>query len=79
MGGVGVYFCRSKCKVTDSIQEVADFPFADCKQPPHCWFIPADSAALTPEPRPKENDLLHSLFKGEGDCLSFFVFWSVLS
>jgi hypothetical protein len=51
MVGVGVYFCRSRCKVTDSIQEVADITFAEYKQSAHYWFIPADSAALTPEPR----------------------------
>jgi hypothetical protein len=66
MVGVGVYFCRSRCKVTDSIQEVADIPFADSKQSPNYWLIPADSAALTPEPRPMENDLRYSLRKGEG-------------
>jgi len=43
MVGVGVYFCRSRCQVTDSIQEVADITLADYKQFPHCWFIPADS------------------------------------
>jgi len=63
MVGVGVYFCRSRCQVTHSIQEVADITLADCKQSPHCWFIPADSAALTPEPRPMENDLGHSLWR----------------
>jgi len=64
MVGVGVYFCRSRCQVTDSIQEVADITLADYKQFPHCWFIPADSAALTPEPRPMENDLRHNLSGG---------------
>jgi hypothetical protein len=34
---------------------------------PHCWFVPADSAALTPEPRPMENDLRHSHQWGRGD------------
>ena len=67
MVGVGVYFCRSRCQVTDSIQEVADITFADYKQSPHYWFIPADSAALTPEPRPMENDLRHSLQRGRGE------------
>jgi hypothetical protein len=51
MVGVGVYFCRARCKISDSIQEVADITFAEYKQSPHYWFIPADSAALTPEPR----------------------------
>jgi hypothetical protein len=66
MVGVGVYFSRSRCKGTDSIQEVADIPFADNKQSLHYWLIPADSAALTPEPRPMENDLRHSLLRGRG-------------
>jgi hypothetical protein len=57
MVGVGVYFCRSRCKITDSIQEIADNTFAGYKQFPHYWFIPADSAALTPEPRLMEIDL----------------------
>ena len=43
MVGVGVYFCRSRCQVTDSIQEVADITLADYKHSAHCWFIPADS------------------------------------
>jgi hypothetical protein len=43
MVGVRIYFCRSRCKVTDSIQEVADITYADYKQSPHYWFIPADS------------------------------------
>jgi hypothetical protein len=43
MAGVDVYFCHSRCKVTDSIQEVADITFTDYKQSSHCWFIPADS------------------------------------
>jgi hypothetical protein len=64
MVGVGVYSCRSRCKVTDSIQEVVDITFADYKQSPYYWFMPADSAALTPEPRPMENDLRHSLVCG---------------
>jgi hypothetical protein len=66
MVGVGVYFCCSRCKVTDSIEEVADITFADYKQSPHYWFMPADSAALTPEPRPMENDLRYSLRRREG-------------
>jgi len=66
MVGVGVCFYRSRCKAADSIQEVADFPFADRRRAPHDWFIPADSAALTPEPRLMENDLRHSLQGGEG-------------
>ncbi len=57
MVGVDVYFCRTRCQVTDSIQEVADITLADYKHSAHCWVIPADSAALTPEPRPMENDL----------------------
>ncbi len=65
MVGVGVYFCRSRCQITDSIQEVADITLADYKQSPHYWFIPADSAALTPEPRPMENDFRHSFRRGE--------------
>jgi hypothetical protein len=41
MGGLGVYFYCSRCKVTDSIQEVADITFADYKQSPHYWlFLP---------------------------------------
>jgi hypothetical protein len=67
MVGVGVCFCHSRCQVTDSIQEVADITFADYKQSPHYWFIPADSAALTPSPRPIENDLRHSLQGERGD------------
>jgi len=66
MVGVGFYFCRSRRQVTDSIQEVADITLADYKQSTHCWVIPADSAALTPEPRPVENDLRHILLRGEG-------------
>jgi len=66
MVGVGVYFYLSRCKATDSIQEVADFPFADHRRSPHDWFIPADSAALTPEPRLTEKDLRHSLEWGRG-------------
>jgi hypothetical protein len=67
MVGLGVYFSCSRCKGTDSIQEVADIPFADNKQSLHYWFIPADSAALTPEPQPMENDLQYSLSEGEGE------------
>jgi hypothetical protein len=66
MVDVGLYFCRSRCNVTDSIQEVADITFADYKQFPHYWFMPADSAAFTPEPRPMENDLQHSLLAERG-------------
>jgi hypothetical protein len=78
MAGVGFCFCRSRCKVTDSIQEFGHITFADYKESPHYWFIPADSAALTPEPRPKENDLRHSLL-GEREFpdenyLAFFSF-----
>jgi len=64
MVGVGVYCYRSRCKVTDSIQGVADFPFADSKRSPHYRFIPADSAALTPEPRLMKSDWRHSLGRG---------------
>ena len=64
MVGVGFYFCRSRRQVTDSIQEVADITLADYKQSTHCWVIPADSAALTPEPRPMEKDLGHSFSRG---------------
>ena len=66
MAGVALYFCRSRCQVTDSIQEVADITLTDYKQSPHCWVIPADSAALTPEPRLLENDLRHSLSRERG-------------
>jgi hypothetical protein len=66
MVGLGVYFYCSRRKVTDSIQEVADITFADYRQSPHYWFIPADSAALTPGPRPMENDLRHSIWGREG-------------
>jgi hypothetical protein len=65
MVGVGAYFCRSRCQVTDSIQKVADITFADYKQSSHYRFIPADSVALTPEPRPMENGLRHSLPRGK--------------
>jgi len=51
MVGVRVYFCHNICKAIDSIQEIADFFFADYKPSSDDWFIPADSAALTPEPR----------------------------
>ena len=63
MAGVGVYFCLARCKISDSIQEVADISFADYKQSPHYRFIAADSAALTPEPRPIKNDLRHNLLR----------------
>jgi len=42
-------------------KESPTLPYTDYKQSPHYWLIPADSAALTPEPRPMENDLRHSL------------------
>ncbi len=66
MVGVGVYFYRSRCKVTDSIEEVADLTFVGHKPSLHYWLIPADYAALTPEPRLMENDLRHSLKRGRG-------------
>jgi len=51
MVGVRICFCPSICKVLYSIQEIADFLFADQRPSFNDWFIPPDSAALTPEPR----------------------------
>jgi hypothetical protein len=41
----------------DSIQEVADIAFAEPKRSLHDRSFPADSAALTLEPRRMENEL----------------------
>jgi hypothetical protein len=61
MGGVGVYFGRSRCKVIDSIPEVADITFADCKQ--------ALTAGLFP-PIPRRSPLNPGLWKTICDTVS---------
>jgi hypothetical protein len=47
----GFTFVVTDASFIDSNQEIADFFFVDHKPSSDNWFIPTDSAALTPEPR----------------------------